>query len=201
MSEFRIFFDTSVLIDLLTADGEDYEVLVPLIEEAEMGAHVICVSEVTIAEVSKLGCSDETTTAQELIAEFFANEYTRRFPVTANISEYAATLVEDYNLETCDAIIVATAALRRGEALYTGDRTKRKRLRRSKSPPSVVPSVRGTHIIIPREDPDLRNRVGLGPYEKPSPSPPPEEQGVEVEAAGPEEQSVEVEATGSEEQE
>lgn len=158
-SQSRIAIDTNVLVDLLTGSGSLYAPSKHLIADAEMGQHLIVVSEVSIAEAAKLdGASD----VPALVDAFMANKYILRCPVTPKVSEIASGIIRDHALETCDALIVATAILHRARTLYCHDGEARKRIRASQSLPADLPTtVSGMRILSPLFDESLCQRAGI----------------------------------------
>lgn len=94
---------------------------------ALLGKVKILVSEVTIAECNRLDfANDPNGTGKDDIDAFFDNEFIKRMPLSSRESKLAAQIVRDYLLESCDAMIVATAAIH-ASILYTTDGCNKKR--------------------------------------------------------------------------
>lgn len=134
-----IVIDSVVFIDAVIGEGPFYLAVAPLIREAEAGNLLWIVSEVTVTEACWLSREGaQKVSALEDVERYLANEWIRRVPVTPPISMAAAKVVRACNLETCDAIIAATAIMTEGvKTLYTRDMESMcKRLRRPVPSPS-----------------------------------------------------------------
>lgn len=148
-----------VLVDLLSKTGRFYAPAKHLVKDAELGQCEIVVSEVTVAEASKL---DGAPNVPDLVEGFLANKYIRRFPVTSSVSAEASRLIREYDLETCDALIMATAIIHEAKTLYCHDGKARKKIRSSQKLPSDVATVLcGMRVLSPLHDESLCTRAGI----------------------------------------
>jgi len=154
-----VSLDTVVFINLLTGVGNDAKLLDPLLKQGDMGALEIVVSEIVVAESCRIdGDIDPETT----IRDFLANPFIKRKPVTPVVSAKAAELIREYDFETCDAIIVATAILNNCETLYTRDNHIRKSVRSTRQiPADAGTSLDGMKIRSPDRDEELCRRAGI----------------------------------------
>lgn len=131
----------------------------PLMDDAQQGNCEIIISEVSVAEVARLeGAAD----VAETVEAFLANSFCRRFPVTASVSAKASGLIRAHSLDTCDAIILATALVHRAQRFYTHDGTMRKRIRASQNlAAAAATSIGDLEVRSPLWDEDLCRRAGL----------------------------------------
>lgn len=112
--------DTCVFIDVMTADGADRAIIdEAFLNDAKSGLLRVVVSEVTVTETNRLKSEEDDVLA--LVEGFLANVYMRRMPVTPAVSWRASTLIRHFKLDTCDALIVATALAHGAHRLYTRD--------------------------------------------------------------------------------
>jgi predicted nucleic acid-binding protein len=143
----RVAWDTTVIIDALEgealearADGNApsapwWPEIKPIYNNAEQGNLEIVVSEVSVAEACKItsvqaeGVSIED--AESMVQEFFDNEFIIRVPADCLESELAARFIRDHKLETCDAIIAATALIHEADTLYSRDGKKKRRAKQT----------------------------------------------------------------------
>jgi predicted nucleic acid-binding protein len=133
----RIALDSCVLIDLLDPKSALHPDVLPVYQDALLGKLEILVSEISVAEVCKISTmiSSGRMTPEEatkFVGDFFDNKFVLRRPVDRRESLLAADTIRNHNLETCDAIIVATAVIHNARILYTRDGKKR---RKSQSSP------------------------------------------------------------------
>jgi predicted nucleic acid-binding protein len=158
-SDNRVAVDTCVLIDILIGKSNVARAMESVMKLAKMGACELIISEVTVAEVTKLaGDCDVPST----IEEFLANRYCRRYPLSASVSAKASELIRKYELETCDAMIAATAIVHNSGKLFTHDGDMRKSIRSSQKLPSTVPTeISGMSIRSPLYDEELCKSAGL----------------------------------------
>jgi hypothetical protein len=86
------------------------------------------VSEISIVEVCKLSDAEKIglsrADAIRKISLFFDNLFIERRPVDRREAGFAAQLIRDLNMDTCDAVIAATASIHGAIALYTRDGLK-----------------------------------------------------------------------------
>ena len=117
--------DTCIVIDAIQNHEKWGPEIDPVLSDAQAGLVRILVSEITVAEASKL-TKDKLSEVElekqvRAIDEFFRNSYVIRRSVTSRESKLAAGLVRGHNIRTCDAIIAATALLHGAVCLYTHD--------------------------------------------------------------------------------
>lgn len=127
----KIAWDAMVAIDCLQKTPDQMPFIVPMIRDAEQGKLLIVCSTILKVEAFKIrGSADEPSKQRELIRAFFQNEYFQFEPPHDWIVEFAQDLCRDFNLNTIDAIHVATAVFTRTPTLLTrdGETTRRKRL-------------------------------------------------------------------------
>ena len=130
-TKYRIAWDSCVIIDLLDSQSSRHTDVLPMYQDAMLGKIDIIVSEISVAEVCKLVnlvSSGRIAIASpvSLIKQFFDHKFILRRPVDRKESSMAADITRSHNLETCDAIIVATAAIHHACVLYTRDGKKRR---------------------------------------------------------------------------
>mgnify|MGYP002783782018 CR=1 FL=1 len=138
--------DSCTLIDILTGDKRYANALAP-VKRARAEKHIILgVSEITVAECCRLTLDSASKRCPTVVVEeYLADENSRRFPVTASVSARANALIRLFRLETCDAIIVATALLHKASKLITRDNsTICKRIRKNQNLPGSVSESKGT---------------------------------------------------------
>jgi hypothetical protein len=76
------------------------------------------------------------------LEEFLANDNCRRLPVTPPVAARAQMLIREYQLDTCDALILATALTHKATRFITRDNTSLcKRLRSRQRHPTDVKSI------------------------------------------------------------
>jgi predicted nucleic acid-binding protein len=93
-----------------------------VIEKARSGEVVIVTSALTMVEVVKiteLGLLDQDT--EQLVADFFENDFISLRNVDRFVAERARPLVREFNLKPADAIQVATALLMKVDVMHTYD--------------------------------------------------------------------------------
>jgi predicted nucleic acid-binding protein len=126
----KVTWDSNVLIDAIQKDVKWWPEIRAVYKDALLSEIKIVVSEISIAEVCKLnGMATSGIPAQEIIKKislFFQNPFIERRPVDRRESIFAAELIREFNLETCDAVIAATASLH-SSILYTRDGLKPKK--------------------------------------------------------------------------
>lgn len=121
----KVAWDSNVLIDAIQKDAKWWPEIRPMYRDAIEGKIVILVSEISVAEVCRL--NDPTNSgmspqdAIKKIQQFFQNMFIERRPADRRESVFAAELIRDFNLETCDALIAATASIHGASVLYTRD--------------------------------------------------------------------------------
>lgn len=133
-----VFLDTCTLIGLLTGDADYVTCAGPYEADAKASNLTLAVSEITIAESCKL-MSKHGVYQHDKVQRFLANDYTRRFPATGSVSERAASLIRLFGLDTCDALIIATAMVQGARAIVTRDTNSMcKKVRGSQKSPSEL---------------------------------------------------------------
>ena len=124
----RVAWDSCVLIDALQKDPKWFPELRPMYRAALAGRLSILVSEVCVAEVCKLNAISQVglpiDIAKRKIELFYQQAFVIRRPADRREASMAAALIRDHGLDTCDAIIVATASIHRAAALFTRDGMK-----------------------------------------------------------------------------
>jgi predicted nucleic acid-binding protein len=123
MNERKLYFDSDVFIDLLERTARGVSQVVPIAESATHGEAIIVTSAFTMIEVSKLknvGLLDEAT--EELVAQYFENDFISIRNVDRFVAEKARPLVRKYGLTPSDATHVATALLMEVDVMYTFDK-------------------------------------------------------------------------------
>jgi predicted nucleic acid-binding protein len=133
-----IAWDTMVLINAIEGEGaplgpkgENYWAdIEPMYTDAENGKVRILVSEIVIAEASTVRAVRDgkvtTDEAERMIREFLNNRFIMRRPADRRESILAADLVRKHRLETCDALIVATALIHDAAVLVSRDGKRRR---------------------------------------------------------------------------
>ena len=164
-----ICIDTMVLIAMVIGDeakGEEQalaQVSTYLAEQAEKGQYKLLISEVTVAECCKLqdssGLPDYTA-----VDAFLASGIFVRRPVVRAVSHRARSLIENCNLDACDAMILATGLEHGADLIYTHDGEMRKKLRKRQKPPATEPTkIDGVRVVSPLWDRELCAEVGIEP--------------------------------------
>lgn len=128
MAKLRVAMDTCVILDAILKNQHWPEVE-PIFDDARLGKVEIVVSEITVAEAHKLLDANGNRIADDvtIIQEFFDNPYFLRRPVGRVEAEQAAKIIRKHELDTCDAVIAATAVEHDATTLYTRDGYKKKR--------------------------------------------------------------------------
>jgi len=119
----RVYWDSCVFIDRIEAINKDrIDTLRAMTEAAEGGSLDIFASALVLAEVVKLsGLGLENAEKEQLILDFFENDYISVRNVDHRVSEIARRVVRDHKLKPPDAIHVATALLSKVDVLQTYD--------------------------------------------------------------------------------
>lgn len=138
-TKLRLAWDSTIILDALEQSAGWWDHIRPMYEDAKAGLVEIVVSEISVAECCKLrGLSPDARptldAAAKLVRDFFSNPYILRRPADRRESALAADYIRDHGLETCDAIIAATAVLHHAHVLYSRDGMKKRR----KSKPSIL---------------------------------------------------------------
>ncbi|HWE95692.1 MAG TPA: type II toxin-antitoxin system VapC family toxin [Tepidisphaeraceae bacterium] len=132
----RVAWDSVVLLDAIQKTPLWWPDLRPTYRAALEGRISILVSEISIAEVCKLNDEEKSgmsrVDAVKKINLFFQNSFIDRRPADRREAILAAELIRSLNLDTCDALIVATASIHGAIAMYTRDGLK---LRKNKTCP------------------------------------------------------------------
>lgn len=128
MDKKRVAMDTCVILDAML-ENEHWPEIEPVFNDAKLGKVEIVVSEIIVAEAHKLkdANGDRIDDDVSIIQDYFDHIYFLRRPAGRDESEKAAEIIRNYNLDTCDAIIAATALLHGASILYTRDGCKKKK--------------------------------------------------------------------------
>lgn len=125
MSKSRVALDSCSIMHLLTEHVDRSPHLLPIYKDAVAGKHVIVLSEISVSECARLRSIGATavTPADSVrkLNEFFSRPFIIRRGVTSRESEFAATLIRDFGLGACDALIAATCAYADVGVLYSTD--------------------------------------------------------------------------------
>jgi predicted nucleic acid-binding protein len=120
-----IALDSCSILHLLSKTPAWYPHVRRIYDDAVASKLMIVVSEVSIAECSRLEVTGAPALPPadqaHLISLFFHNTFIIRRPLTSRESEFAATLVRDNAIGTCDALVAATAVFAGATTLYTTD--------------------------------------------------------------------------------
>ncbi len=146
-----IYLDSCVIVDCIQKNPHFYEHLDPVIRMAESGKLSIIVSVISRTEVFKIDAGGKN--AEEVIREFFRQEYVHLYAVLEQTAMLAGDLCRKHGLYTPDAIHVATAVEHRAEAFVTRDGDD-KRGRRAKHTTilSLRPHLKGRlDIMTPQQ--------------------------------------------------
>jgi predicted nucleic acid-binding protein len=124
----RVAWDSVVLLDAIQKHPKWWPEIRPIYRAALDGRVSILVSEISIAEVCKLSDLEKMgmtrPEAVKKIGLFFQNMFIERRPADRREAALAAELIRDLNLDTCDALIAATASIHGAIAMYTRDGLK-----------------------------------------------------------------------------
>ena len=138
MDKPRIAWDSTTIIDAIQQDQTWWPQIRPIYADALHGKVLILVSEISVAEACKLSGPTTSglsvTEAVKQIERFFSNLFILAKAVTRQESRLASEFIREHRLETCDAIIAATAVVHGASTLYTRDGTKK----RKKNKPSLL---------------------------------------------------------------
>jgi predicted nucleic acid-binding protein len=131
MSKRKVALDSCAILHLLWETPQWYPHVRVIYDDAVAGNIVIVVSEISVAEVSRLEVQGgKVLTPEEqarIISQFFHQPFIERRTVTSRESVFAASLIRKYDVGTCDAVIAATAALAGAGTLYTTDGCTKRR--------------------------------------------------------------------------
>lgn len=120
-----VVWDSCVIIDALQKTEGRWDLIEPFLSEAEQGRLTIVVSEISVAEVSKLKALKDTHSNEQIIQmikDWFDHEYVARRPVHAGISEIAAQIARLHNIRrAADATVIATAVYENIGTVHTFD--------------------------------------------------------------------------------
>ena len=131
--------DSCVFTDLVTFDPRYLPATSKIHSDAKAGLIRLAISELTVAECCKLTSGKTGKDVVAIVEGYLANPFASRFPLTPPISARAAVLIRVFNLETCDAVIVATALMHKAKTFYTRDTDSIcKRLRKSQKLPITL---------------------------------------------------------------
>jgi predicted nucleic acid-binding protein len=153
----RLFaFDSCTILHLLSNSKQWLQHIKPIYDDAVLGRVLIVVSEISIAEVSRLEPSEgkpiPKSTAEQTIRDFFNHQFIRRRAVTSRESELATKLILAHGLGTCDGIIAATAAIAGAEILFSSDGCAKRRKAGKLLTVPVIDCPIGTKMKIKKPD-------------------------------------------------
>lgn len=115
-----IYLDSCVIFDCLMPKSKYYNHVEPLIREAEADNLHIISSVLCRAEVYLVRGRSPKKSAQ-IIESFFNQEYVHNYAVDERIAMKAVEIRRNANLETADAIHLATAVVLKCQAFLTRD--------------------------------------------------------------------------------
>lgn len=146
----NVYLDSCVIVDCIQKNKQYYDFLEPLIRMCESGKLKIIVSVIARTEIYRNG--EDNIDADDIINDFFRQDYVHLYSVLENTARSAGSHCKDFELYTPDAIHVATALEQKAEALITRDGTKRGRRAKFKT----ILSLRSNHksridILTPEE--------------------------------------------------
>ena len=122
----RICLDSNVIIDCLDKAEPWWTHIEPIIREAESNRLAFVLSVVAKAEVLTIS-SKTPTESLRTINSFFRKEYVHVYGVSERTAEHAATIRRRINLDTADALHLATAVEHKVPILLTRDGDRKKR--------------------------------------------------------------------------
>ena len=129
-----VCWDSCVIIDYLGEHSTRYAEILPMIDSAKRDELLIVVSEISVAEVSKLESlmPKGVTLGKQigLIEDFFGLPYVQPRIIDRPIARLAAQLGRNFGVKTCDAIVLATAIVSRADVVVTYDGHKDDGLRK-----------------------------------------------------------------------
>jgi predicted nucleic acid-binding protein len=121
-SERKLYWDSDVCIDLIERTPQRIHRLEPIVRAAERGELIIVISaftEIEVVKLKNLGLLDEQT--EQLIAEWFENDYISVRNVDRFVAEKARPIVRKCGIKPADATHIATAILMGAEVMHTFD--------------------------------------------------------------------------------
>lgn len=131
-----IALDSTCIIDIVEKTAQWWPHLEPVISDAENGNVDLLISEISVAECTRLHKLNSSDLALEdgvrLIQSWFDRGYLLRVPVDRRVSAIASSWIRGHKVETCDALIAVTAAFYGAKLLYTRDGYKKHRVSHTK---------------------------------------------------------------------
>ena len=158
-----VFCDSCLMIDIINPNSAFAHLVLPIMELRAQKKITIGLSEITMAECCKLvSIKGESIDTYSLLEAYFSGDCYRRFPVTAPVSAYAAVLIRRYDLDCCDAVILATALVHRAKQFYTRDeKSLCKKLRKRTHPAKVKDKARAdTRPHTFKDEQEVYERLG-----------------------------------------
>lgn len=133
-----VLCDSCLMIDMVNPASAFAHLVQPIKDKRAQGQITLGLSEITMAECCKLvSTKGLLIDTYSLIEAYFSGDHYRRFPVTPPVSAYAAVLIRRYDLDCCDAVVLATALVHGAKAFYTRDKESLcKKLRKSRTHPA-----------------------------------------------------------------
>jgi predicted nucleic acid-binding protein len=117
-----VALDTAPLIYFMEENSAFLDTVKPFFAAMERGDFQVVTSSITLAEVLVNPIKHDKLTLAEQYKELLLNaENLRLFPATTQIAELAARLRATHNLQTPDAIQIATALDQKADFLLTND--------------------------------------------------------------------------------
>ena len=125
MNKRKVALDSCAILHLLWETPQWYPHVRAIYDDGVAGNVEIVVSEISVAEVSRLEAQGGKPLSPDeqarIISQFFRHLFIDRRGVTSREAEFATRLIRRHNIGTCDAVIAATAALAGADTLYTTD--------------------------------------------------------------------------------
>lgn len=119
----RIGIDTNILISVFAQESLG-EKIVPIIDAvANKGTHEFVASVLTFSECAVLPYREGNWAALDQVKLMFQMPNLIVYPIDEVVAEEAARIRGLYNLKMPDAIIAATAVVRKADVLLTNDRS------------------------------------------------------------------------------
>lgn len=151
------YLDSSVFIAWIhkeKVDGVDrFQIANHIIKGAERGEYPIWISALTLAEVHKLprgGHPALTKEQDEMIIQFFQNEYFKVLPIDRDLGETANRFCREYSIHGNDALHLACALRAKCDALLVWDRPLVKAVKRNDIH-VLEPQILGQMLLLPVE--------------------------------------------------
>ncbi len=143
-TEQLVYWDSDVFISRIARTAGRIETLEQITDAAENRELRIVASTLSLAEVAKvpeLGLLPEAE--EQLIVDFFENEYITVLPLDWFVAEEARRIVREHGLKPPDAVHVATAILANVPLFNTYEHKMRGKDRQIGDPPLRIEEPRG----------------------------------------------------------